>query len=230
MALPDWLQPLLIRALPVVVTGLASTWRVRFEGLEHLGAVKGGEAGLDARRLFALWHGRQLCLVPGLGESLARAPLVVMVSASRDGQLQAPVLHQLGMETVVGSSSRKGGSGLVLMARRVAEGAGGLLAVDGPAGPPFCAKSGLVALSRLTGVPIVPVGAEVDRTWTVPETWDGFWIPKPGARVCIRFGRPIPAPGPGREAQAATLDAVQRALATLNATTPVTLRTAHSPP
>lgn len=222
MPSPPWLDPLLVRALPLVVTGLAATWRVSIAGQEQLGPEDGTPD--DRRRLFAIWHGRQLCLVPAIPLARRRAPIVVMVSASRDGQIQAPVLHQLGLQTVVGSSSRRGGSGLLAMARAVDEGASGLLAVDGPAGPVHCAKSGLVALSRLTGVPMVPVGARIDRFWTVPGTWDGFRIPTPTAHVQIVFGRPVPPPGLGRASQAAALDELQRRMAALNATEPASLR------
>ena len=42
-------------------------------------------------------------------------------------------------------------------------------------------------LARRTRTPVVSMGVAVDRAWEF-NSWDGFMIPKPGARVCISIG------------------------------------------
>lgn len=65
------------------------------------------------------------------------------------------------------------------------------LAVDGPAGPAFQARSGAVALARNTGLPLLPLGVACAEPWRWPGAWDDFWIPPPGARLELRVGRPL---------------------------------------
>ncbi len=226
MRLPSGWEPWVIAALPRVVRGLAATWSVRVEGAAHLGLHLPREDVAGRRRIFALWHGRQLGAVAALGVARRLSPLVALVSASRDGQIQRPVLEALGIGSVTGSTSRYGAGGLRDLAAAVRGGASALLAVDGPSGPPFCARSGAAALARMTGVPITPVGVEAWPRWELDSTWDGFWIPAPGAQVVVRFGPPLPAP-PRRADLADTLDAAQRALAALNSTQPTSLRGAR---
>jgi hypothetical protein len=51
-------------------------------------------------------------------------------------------------------------------------------------------KSGVIALARLSGAPIVPMAVGTSRYWQL-RSWDEFRIPKPFARCVMRFGEPI---------------------------------------
>ena len=64
---------------------------------------------------------------------------------------------------------------------------------DGPLGPKFEVKTGTVLVARLGHAPIVPIVCASSRAWTM-NTWDGFMIPKPFARVVIAVGEPIEVP------------------------------------
>ena len=59
--------------------------------------------------------------------------------------------------------------------------------VDGPRGPAGIIKTGVVSMARATGAIVVPVYATSDRAWYF-NSWDHFMLPKPFARVNIRFG------------------------------------------
>ena len=221
MPLPAWTEPLLPTLAPPVLRLLGATWRVELRGARHLGE----EA---APRLYAVWHGRQLALTAALPAALRRGPLAVMTSASRDGRIQAAILTRLGLEPVTGSTSRHGDRALVQLARRVRAGASVVLAVDGPSGPVHCAKSGIGVLSRLTGAPMVPVGARSASPWIVPGTWDDFAVPRPGDAVEIRLGPPIAPPGPGHASLCRAMDKLQRRMAALNDTRPRSLQRAEA--
>jgi len=62
--------------------------------------------------------------------------------------------------------------------------------VDGPKGPAGVVKAGAISLARATGAVIVPMFTSADRAWYF-KSWDRFMIPKPFARVTLRFGRMI---------------------------------------
>lgn len=69
----------------------------------------------------------------------------------------------------------------------------GVHILDGPRGPRGVVKAGIIRMSQLSGVPIVPVYASVSRAWVL-KSWDRFLIPKPFSTVTVRFDKPIPVP------------------------------------
>jgi hypothetical protein len=140
--------------------------------------------------VLVFWHGSQL---PLLGWH-RRRPTAVLVSLSKDGQIQAGAMRALGLEVERGSSSRGGPSGLLQIVRRLGRGHDAAFAVDGPKGPRLHVEPGAqVAAERSHGV-IVPLGASVAKKKVLHETWCQYEIPYPFSRVAIHVGRPIDAP------------------------------------
>ena len=117
----------------------------------------------------------------------------LMISKSQDGDIIARIAGKQGWQVVRGSSSRGGGQALREMVRRL--GQSGLAAhiVDGPRGPAGVVKAGVISLARATGAVIVPFYTSADRAWYF-RSWDRFMLPKPFARVTLRFGPLIPCP------------------------------------
>ena len=64
---------------------------------------------------------------------------------------------------------------------------------DGPQGPQYELKTGVMLMARVGKVPIVPVSCAADRAWYL-DRWDRFMIPKPFARVVIGVGEPYEIP------------------------------------
>jgi lysophospholipid acyltransferase (LPLAT)-like uncharacterized protein len=91
---------------------------------------------------------------------------------------------------VRGSSSYGGKKALGEMIERVRQAGLGAHVVDGPKGPAGRVKLGLIKLAQETNAAIVPFYVTTDRCWYV-NSWDRFMIPKPGARVSLRFSDPI---------------------------------------
>lgn len=206
------LAPLLASAIHL----LTHTWSISIEG-PRPGATP---------HIYALWHGRMLPALSGLGHLQDLGPLVAMVSDTLDGDLQTEVLARFGIGAVRGSTLGRGPRALIDLARMLKGGHSAVVAVDGPAGPVFCAKSGAVALSAMTGAPIVPVGALAPRLGLIlPGTWDKMVLPLPGARIQLRLGKAIDPPSSrGHLTRAEALDDLQRRLAALNGTQPTSLR------
>ena len=81
---------------------------------------------------------------------------------------------------------------------------------DGPRGPRRELKPGVVAAAQRGGATIIPVHAEASRAWRL-HSWDRFMIPKPAARVIIRYGRPFEV-GPGESGLADGMVEAERRL------------------
>ena len=119
---------------------------------------------------------------------------VVMVSASRDGDLIAHTMERFGLRCARGSSRRGGVLALEAMVAEVNRShcSAGII-VDGPRGPAGIAKRGAIVLARNTGLPIVP-----GNWWAEPHvefgSWDRTLVPLPFARMVFAFEAPIHVP------------------------------------
>ncbi len=155
--------------------------------------VRGGiEQTVRARRvnvIYAFWHSHLLYLMyryRGRG-------VYILVSQSRDGDVLSRILRRFGLPTIRGSSSRGGRRSLLELVRRARAGASVGIAPDGPRGPRHRAQSGIVALARLTEVPIIPVA--VGARWKIEcRSWDRLLLPLPGSRVVVAYGEPVVVP------------------------------------
>ncbi len=105
----------------------------------------------DGASVWCFWH---RCLLPATCFFHGRPRTVLLISASFDGELIARTIERLGYETVRGSSSRAGSSGLRALARAVGEGATAVIPGDGPRGPRYLLKPGVTKLAQLTGLPV----------------------------------------------------------------------------
>ncbi len=105
------------------------------------------------RVVFAFWHNRQLLMPLAYRGGGAYA----LISQHRDGELIARIAERLGIRTVRGSSTRGGAAALRELIRAGRSGADLAVTPDGPKGPRYVAKLGVVQLAKATGLPIVPV-------------------------------------------------------------------------
>jgi lysophospholipid acyltransferase (LPLAT)-like uncharacterized protein len=158
--------------------------------------------------VFVLWHGRLLPLA-----WLHRGEGVVgLVSRSGDGELIAGVMRAWGFGTVRGSSSRGGGPALRELVKQLEGGRSLAITPDGPRGPRQVMKPGALLVARAAGAPVIPVAAGTPRAWWF-GTWDRFLVPKPFARIVVRYGEPVVVPSGAGEAELAVLsERVQSAL------------------
>lgn len=172
--------------LALLIRVLTATCRVvRIEGPESERDVLAG----SATALYTTWHQRMFYLA----RFMKSRRVSILVSQSRDGTYGAVTAKHLGFRTVRGSSSRGGARALMLVSRRLKDGQPVGIFADGPRGPARTAKPGPVLLAARNGVPLLPVMWGADRCWVL-DTWDRYLIPKPFARVAVRFGDPIYVP------------------------------------
>lgn len=140
--------------------------------------------------ILAFWHGR-LLLIP---HTWNRDKVIhMLISGHRDGQLIARAVRHLGIDSVEGSSSKGGGAALRKMVGMLKSGGYVGITPDGPRGPRMRASEGVVALARLSGVPVIPVANSVSRRWVV-GSWDRFIVALPFCRGVFVWGEPIEVP------------------------------------
>ncbi len=137
--------------------------------------------------VFGFWHGRQFLLIP----SFSHFHAVVMSDLSWAGEIQSKILSRLGYLVVRGSSKRKGTQALIQMKMVMENGHPGAFALDGPSGPVYQSKPGILFLAKKLGYPIVPVAASAKRAWVLKKTWCRYLIPKPFSFCYVSMGKPI---------------------------------------
>ena len=135
----------------------------------------------------AFWHGRLLMAPTGWR---SRAPLSVMISQHRDGEMIARTVQHFGVSTVRGSTTRGGSKALRELLQAVKNGQNVAITPDGPRGPRMRAQSGIVLLARLSGAPIIPATYAVSRR-KLTSSWDRFVIALPFSRGLYLWGPPI---------------------------------------
>jgi lysophospholipid acyltransferase (LPLAT)-like uncharacterized protein len=119
-----------------------------------------------------------------------RRKIVVMTSQSFDGEYIARFIQRFGFGAIRGSSSKGGAKALVEMIKTMRRGHTMACTIDGPRGPRYEVKPGPVLLAKKTGNPILPVGIEPKRYFTV-NSWDKMQVPMPFTRALVMVGEPI---------------------------------------
>lgn len=185
-----------------VVAALGTTLRfVRF----------GEENFLRFRRrgrpvVFTFWHSR---IVP-LAHLHRQQGVVVLVSQHRDGEYIARVVARQGFGLARGSSTRGGSQGLRELIRALRKGRDVAVTPDGPRGPERVFKPGALSAAQAAQAPIIPISVSASRAWWI-DSWDHFMIPKPFARLHVRYGAPRWVPrGAGPEEREALAREVSR--------------------
>ncbi len=131
------------------------------------------------REIFAaIWYWRQ-------------RGMVVMVSQNFDGEYTSNVIHWHGYLTARGSSSRRASRVAVKMIRALREGREAAITPDGPRGPRFVVKPGVVQLAKSSGAAILCFHIAAQRSWVLRRSWDQSEIPKPFSRTAIFIAPPI---------------------------------------
>lgn len=173
-------------ALYIRFVHATSRWTMR--GAEHPAAY------WDNKRTFVLafWHGRLLMMPMAWRRT---APMRMLISQHRDGELIARAMDPFHIGTVRGSAAKdgkdKGGrAALRAMLKYLKDGEHVGFTPDGPRGPRMRASPGIIAAARLARVPIIPLAYAVTRRRVI-SSWDRFILPWPFNRGIFIWGAPI---------------------------------------
>ncbi len=140
----------------------------------------------DRQMLIAFWHNRQFMLF----ETHKNKNIVILTSGHKDADYPSNILNDLGYKVIRGSSSHGGAKALAKMSKEIKNKKSVGIAVDGPRGPIYEAKEGIIFLAKKFGLPIVPVLASSQNFWQL-KSWDTFIIPKFFTKIYIKYGDPF---------------------------------------
>ena len=158
------------------------TLRFRFTDPANVMRVPDPEKPL----LWAFWHNRLFIMGYLFRRFFPGRRGAALASPSKDGEIISALLERFGIESVRGSSSRRGAAALIEMKRVLQRGSVMAITPDGPRGPVYHVNPGVVKLAQISGGGILPVQVEFSRYWQL-KSWDGFRLPKPFSTVHVTF-------------------------------------------
>ena len=162
-----------------VSKGVGDTLRVTSEGFPSN----------SGNCIFCGWHGKSVVFA----NYFSGKGFWVIISPSKDGDIQATIFERLGYNIIRGSTGRRG----VSAAREAIKAlkAGGTLAMtpDGPRGPSGEIQGGVMLMAKKSGGKLIPVGISA-RPRKIINSWDSHLVPYPFARAILIAGDPITVP------------------------------------
>jgi len=173
------------------IFGIFLYWVIRFYSATFRLKIENEAQWLDEIEkggsfLICLWHQHFFIAVRFFSKYRKYNPCV-MISKSLDGDIGSRIVEAGGVCVARGSSSRGGGSALKEMIKMLKEnGRLGAHILDGPRGPVGVVKTGAIAMAHEANAAIIPASVHADRAWYM-HSWDKFMIPKPFAKVTVRF-------------------------------------------
>ena len=172
------------------VVGATTRWHLADESRQF------AREGPD-QAIFVIWHNRQFLAAEifwrFVNQQKPKRRLASIASASRDGAIAARVLELSGVHAARGSSSRRGARALVELISLARQGFDLAVTPDGPRGPRYEVKPGVIALAQHTGLPLVPISYFMSPKKVLPS-WDGFQVPLPFGRCEIHVAPGIQVP------------------------------------
>jgi lysophospholipid acyltransferase (LPLAT)-like uncharacterized protein len=192
---------------------IRNSWRV-----EDISVHPEAQALLDegAPVIYALWHGRMYCLL----KAVPPERIAILVSPSNDGEFITRIARRIGFRHFVRGSHKRGGrqamAGMIRALTR--EGHSVAFTVDGPRGPRYEVKPGIIRLAAQTGAPIIPLGSATRRLLKkLDGSWDHYHAPLPGTGMRLVYGKPLRVPPhPDEEATRAHCKALEAELMGIN--------------
>ncbi len=136
--------------------------------------------------IYAFWHNRLLYLSYLYRKKFAG----VIVSQHKDGDYIAEVMKKCKLTAIRGSSTRRGLEALVEIISYIKKGFDIAFTPDGPKGPKYKIKEGVLLAALKTGFPIVPICWNAKRK-IIFSSWDNFILPLPFNRFIVAYGKPI---------------------------------------
>ena len=137
--------------------------------------------------VLAFWHNKLVMTLLGVKFIEKK---VGLASPSKDGELISVPLEKYGTELIRGSSDKESVKSLIKLIKKVKEGYTIGTPVDGPKGPIYKVKPGMVYIAQKSGVPIVPMGVAYSNKWVFKKAWDQFQLPKPFSKGLVVLGEP----------------------------------------
>lgn len=172
---------------PPLLKGLSWSLRYQVEGEEQLRRIDREHENF----LLAFWHGQMLPVLFYFTQSeYDQSRFYTFISPHRDGEYITRAADGLGINALRTSLRDRRLSALKDAIEIARSGHNLAVTPDGPIGPAFEAKDGIIKISRKLELPILPVAALPSRGKFF-SSWDHFVLPFPFASLRVAFGEPL---------------------------------------
>jgi lysophospholipid acyltransferase (LPLAT)-like uncharacterized protein len=152
----------------------------------------------DQPLIIVFWHNR-LMMIPYVALRAKKLNsaynFLILASRNKDGKFVRKVMSKFKLATIAGSSAKKRqkNKGIDLVTFRklfksLKAGTSLALTPDGPRGPNQKINGELIEISKISGVPILPISYSTS-CYIKLNSWDKFFIPLPFSTICYSFGK-----------------------------------------
>ncbi len=139
--------------------------------------------------IYAVWHGLQYTFM-GIPN---RQNISILISKSNDGEFISRALMQRGFSIIRGSHGRGGAEAVRKILKETKKGRCIAYNIDGPRGPAFVAKEGIIKVAQMAKIPIIPVSSDITPCLKI-NSWDKYEVPLLFSKAVTVFGEPIYVP------------------------------------
>ena len=157
------------------------TIRLRYPDQEDRAKIENYEGPL----VIILWHNRLFLAGEWHLRFRKRKSCYGLISGSRDGAWLETFYGWAGIHAVRGSRNRRGAQAIRDLVKVIRQGNDVGITPDGSRGPCYKAKSGALALAKITKSPVLLLTFKF--TWVIRlKSWDRFRIPLPFSSVKVK--------------------------------------------
>lgn len=179
----SWLPHIFAYSAKIMIRLLLRTCRCEVEGLDNF-----VQTASTSPCILMLWHNRLILVGEILNRFASQFTYTAFISNSRDG-------HSLSLMTLSYKAGRvlrvphdgrsRALKQMIARLKRPKEVI--LITPDGPRGPRYVLKPGVILAARESSAKVIPFSWECDSFWQL-NTWDKLRIPKPFSKIRIFFG------------------------------------------
>lgn len=181
-----WLSYPFVYAVKGILKLILWTCRVEVTGLKQL-----VETASKNPTILMLWHNRLILLPELLYQNAGQFTYCALISRSRDGELVSILAHSYANGRTLRVAHHARHQALTSMILRLkTQNDVMVITPDGPRGPKYKVKPGIVVAAQEAKASIIPVSWTADRLWRL-NSWDRMQIPKPFSRIQVVFGEPL---------------------------------------
>lgn len=170
----------------LVLACLGTTLRFTFAGEEQF-----EKTASQGKCILMFWHNRLIISAEILKRIAPKISYAALISDSRDGELIASLARSYKRGRAIRVPHNARSAALKYLIKELQNnGDVKIITPDGPRGPAFQVKPGIVLAALKTSAVIVPMTWRSTSYWRF-RTWDGLLLPKPFSKILVTFGNPV---------------------------------------
>lgn len=184
-----WLPYIIAYTVKFAMRIILRTCRIEIQGIDRFVVTAN-----SSPCILMLWHNRMAILPEIMHRNAPQFMYTAFISKSRDGDALAILTKSYSIGKVLRVPHNARHQALNKMISQLKTGKEVMLITpDGPRGPPYVMKPGIVMAAKEAKAKIIPFSWNANRFWQL-STWDKMMIPKPFSKINVSFGDAISLP------------------------------------